>query len=366
MKRKSNRILSALVCIAMMLSLLPTSVFAADNAHTAHSSYVVHVEAVEGNCTTPGNTEFWYCDYYTCRKYYADEAMTQEIAPADAIRTPGAHSEACDNCGYAKKEMTFQHFVPAWQPEYDEEFYFWSNGGFYRMFAERLEGSTFLFVGEGSDGRLYAMGNETNPDGSRKAVDITDKVREDGSVTVDSDAVEFFSFKNMQETYTFSPDNGYMTVMDGKIVVCGQNVEAQKEALDLPQTIRFEQDKELANYTEEKGYLFSWDLNSGLILFDDSGEQARFSAVDSWTDAGDTRVHNIMLYEASCEHAHLEHTAAVAETCTDDGNVEYWYCGNCDKYFADAAGNNKLSEIRIPATDHDWEEWTVVTPASQE
>ena len=34
-----------------------------------------------------------------------------------------------------------------------------------------------------------------------------------------------------------------------------------------------------------------------------------------------------------------------------DGNVEYWYCPDCDGYFADAAGTQRVSwdKVRIPA-----------------
>ena len=37
--------------------------------------------------------------------------------------------------------------------------------------------------------------------------------------------------------------------------------------------------------------------------------------------------------------------AAKAATCTEDGNLEYYHCTHCDKYFADEAGANKLDSI---------------------
>lgn len=41
-------------------------------------------------------------------------------------------------------------------------------------------------------------------------------------------------------------------------------------------------------------------------------------------------------------------------TCTEDGNIEYWYCGACNKYFADADGKQEieLKDAVIPATGH--------------
>ena len=40
----------------------------------------------------------------------------------------------------------------------------------------------------------------------------------------------------------------------------------------------------------------------------------------------------------------LEHHAAVAATCTTDGNSEYWYCSQYGKYFNDADGENEIEE----------------------
>ncbi len=52
------------------------------------------------------------------------------------------------------------------------------------------------------------------------------------------------------------------------------------------------------------------------------------------------------------EHVHeLVHTDAKAATCTEDGNVEYWYCEGCDSYFTDAEGKNKVdaTDVVVPA-----------------
>ena len=81
--RLEKRLLSLILCIVMLVGILPVTAFADEIDHTNHSFSITHVEAEAGNCTKPGNIEFWYCDYYTCRKYYSDAAMTQEITPAD-------------------------------------------------------------------------------------------------------------------------------------------------------------------------------------------------------------------------------------------------------------------------------------------
>ena len=37
-------------------------------------------------------------------------------------------------------------------------------------------------------------------------------------------------------------------------------------------------------------------------------------------------------------------TAAKAATCTENGNIAYWYCSSCKKYFTDKNGNNVVSQ----------------------
>lgn len=42
-----------------------------------------------------------------------------------------------------------------------------------------------------------------------------------------------------------------------------------------------------------------------------------------------------------CDHQ-LVHFDAVAPTATKGGNIEYWYCENCQNYYSDAEGKNKI------------------------
>ena len=43
-------------------------------------------------------------------------------------------------------------------------------------------------------------------------------------------------------------------------------------------------------------------------------------------------------------HQDLAHVAAKAATTKAEGNTEYWYCADCDKYFSDAAGTKEISK----------------------
>ena len=43
-------------------------------------------------------------------------------------------------------------------------------------------------------------------------------------------------------------------------------------------------------------------------------------------------------------HADLKHIDAKAATAAAEGNIEYWYCGDCDKYFSDAAATKEITK----------------------
>ena len=54
-----------------------------------------------------------------------------------------------------------------------------------------------------------------------------------------------------------------------------------------------------------------------------------------------------------CQHE-MQAIASKAATCTEDGNVAYWYCTRCDRYFSDVNGSRAiaLADTVIPATGH--------------
>ena len=43
-------------------------------------------------------------------------------------------------------------------------------------------------------------------------------------------------------------------------------------------------------------------------------------------------------------HTDLKHIDAKAATVAEEGNIEYWYCGGCNKYFSDAAAKTEITK----------------------
>ena len=64
----------------------------------------------------------------------------------------------------------------------------------------------------------------------------------------------------------------------------------------------------------------------------------------------------VIYYITVTEHS-LEQIAQKDATCTEDGNIAYWYCAGCGRYFADENAGRELSEAElvIPAKGHSFE-----------
>ena len=46
----------------------------------------------------------------------------------------------------------------------------------------------------------------------------------------------------------------------------------------------------------------------------------------------------------SNNHTDLKHIDAKAATAAEEGNIAYWYCDGCDKYFSDAAATKEITK----------------------
>lgn len=160
-----------------------------------------------------------------------------------------------------------------------------------------------------------------------------DKTVADVNITFNEEDV----FNSSYEYVDLTVVNGKVTVYegipgdinaDGKVnnmdaillfrYVAGWNVEVDEEALDV--------------------------TGDGRVSNIDAIELFRY--VGGWTD--------ITLHRGNaCEHA-LTRTEKKSATCTEDGNIEYWHCSKCDKYYSDAKAMKmiSLSETVEKATGH--------------
>lgn len=91
-------------------------------------------------------------------------------------------------------------------------------------------------------------------------------------------------------------------------------------------------------------------IPEGVTLTNDGVVEVLGSIIDAGTITG---TGDIVTPTVMHEHELVE-VAAQAPTCTDDGNIAYWYCEGCGRYFGDAEGAVEIAEEETidPATDH--------------
>ncbi len=136
--------------------------------------------------------------------------------------------------------------------------------------------------------------------------------------------------------------------------VCGRifTDESASIEIDLSQTVipaghrLIHHESREANCTEP-GNIEYWSCERCGKLFGDENGANEISA-DSVT-VGTASGHSLTRHEAH------------APTCTEDGNIEYWSCNRCAKYFADGNGNTETDEenVTVNALGHDWGEWQI-------
>ena len=99
----------------------------------------------------------------------------------------------------------------------------------------------------------------------------------------------------------------------------------------------------------EKGYAAKVDERAcdvdsdGDITVIDAVLLSRYIADRGWNPNG----YNVELQPApfQCNHSSLKHIEAVeAESCQKNGNIEYWHCEDCDKYYSDELCNNEIKK----------------------
>lgn len=56
------------------------------------------------------------------------------------------------------------------------------------------------------------------------------------------------------------------------------------------------------------------------------------------------------------KHTALKKVPAKAATCTEEGNIEHWYCSGCGKYYTDSNGTAKTTHAKVTTkkADHDY------------
>lgn len=117
-------------------------------------------------------------------------------------------------------------------------------------------------------------------------------------------------------------------------------------------------DQPVGNYTDEDAYIGSTAAQTFTITrLTGDWDNIALEAVSDDNSVSERRWYELNYIEG--EHAHnFIHGDEVTANCVQSGNLEYWYCDMCGKYFSDEAGENEVTweELFLPSDDaaHDW------------
>lgn len=68
-----------------------------------------------------------------------------------------------------------------------------------------------------------------------------------------------------------------------------------------------------------------------------------------------------------CRHSAMQCIDAIDATCIENGNIEYWYCPDCGKYYSDEMGEHAINiddTVIVATGEHDWGEWVTDSESS--
>lgn len=321
--RRKNRILSVILCLVMLISLMPTSAFAYGEQQSAE-----------------GNAEL-------------------ETTVYDYTKPVG---------------VTMQRLTGHSVGEFGEE------GNL---------GDDLLFVIKSGE-RYYAMKDVAAREEAYKAipaVDVTNWVNADGSLTVPADTLDVAFWR-----YEERPDYELGMFINGREDYISYTYDYESEDGDdnyyndaeRTYTAEFKiKTFEDGQWISKPGY-WSENLTSGTLQFGGSwsykissynyltlkynlitdlrsdgngGQEFYFRYLGTDVEYEGDEVEGY-LYYAKCRHqATIRHAEYDAPTCMLKGCEEYWYCENCNRYWKDKDFSEQYGEEMpvIPATGHDWD-----------
>lgn len=106
-------------------------------------------------------------------------------------------------------------------------------------------------------------------------------------------------------------------------------------------------------------YMANWDVTVNEAALDTNGDgkvnNKDLVRLAQYLANWDVEIFPKASESTTCTHT-LSHVDALAATCVSVGNIDYWSCSKCGKFFSDAEGNNELAQsatvIAIDSNNH--------------
>lgn len=168
----------------------------------------------------------------------------------------------------------------------------------------------------------------------------------------------------MEELYYVTVENPFDAIVQPKVKTTLQ-AGTSEQLMEIPEAVK---DMVTVTYASEDENVAGYE--DGTVTANAVGKTivtATVTAKDEVAGYGGFSMNYSTAVEVTEENppAHVHNLTKVEgkePTCTAAGNMEYWYCEECGKYFADQDAVTEISEkdTILPMKEHEWEtEYTV-------
>ena len=353
-----------------------------------------YVPATSANCTAGGNMEYWHCP--ECGLYWADEKLTQEITLEDTLLPP-SHSDIIH--------------VPAVEPTYEEEgnleYWYCSICSQAWLDANRTQPTTLQDVILPKLDKPVEEGckHENLVHVEEGCYNIEHWYCEECQVWwQDADLTQITNAKNVikaEPTHELQHvEESCYNVEHWLCEVCQTwwADEALTQQTNAKNVIKAEPSHKIEHVEESCYNIEHWYCNlcegfwtdeeltqvsnsKNVIKAEPSHELVHVEASCYnnehwyceicqvyWADEALTQITNrLNVIKAEPTHQ-LVHVEAVAPNCTEEGNIEHWYCGVCETVWSDEdltqVTNHKSVILPIDKDAHKWGKWETTKEAT--
>lgn len=296
-----------------------------EEAVTPHTHKIVRKNKVNATCSSEGNQLYYSCE--VCGKKFADRAGTIEITnvviPKNNVHVGGtwiarAENPTEDKCGYT--------------------------------------GDTYCR----GCGQMIKKGQITD-----KLVHLLTKIEAKSHTCTENGNIEYYTCTNCYKYY--SDENGTNEIAFADTVIAATHnlthTEAKASTCTESGNVEYYTCSKCGKYyTDENG---ANEITNVVLPKNDNhigGTEIRNAKVATEEEEGYTGdTYCLGCYQKiadgevikKLDHTHsMTKTEAKAATCTTDGNVEYYTCVKCGKYYTDESGTNEISfaDTTIAAT----------------
>lgn len=328
-------------------------------------------------CTEAGNTAYWYCS--ECTRYFADESATEEIDLDDTVISALGHTEVTDDaveptytqtgltegkhCSVCQKVLVAQEIVPVKTCTHtmnhipalkatcteDGNTEYWYCTSCDRYFGNANGGKAIAI----SDTHLPATGHTEVIDEAVAPTYTETGLTEGKHCSVCSEvlvAQEIVPVKVCAHTMQNTPAKASTCTEKGNISywycsACNRYYTAADGATEIT----------LADtVTPAKGHIEVIDEAVAPTYTETGLTEGKHCSVCS-----EILVAQVVVPVKTCTHT-LTSVPAKASSCTEEGNVAYWVCGNCEKLFSDSKAKTEIEieDTVIDAKGHEYStEW---------